>query len=401
MRGLMEPRGIKRRAEKTEAAEPQNKLPHAAPSLPTEPALYSGPFPFYRRPSELGCFSLDAQRQYHGDARALRYYSPPPTNGPGPNFDLRDGYPDRYHPRDEEVREGLDHLLRWLLEHRGQLEGGPSWLAGAIVTWRGHLTKLLTTPYERQEGWQLAASRFQGTLYLSEVETPAARAQRLARPPLLRELMYMGYKFEQYMCADKPGSSPDPSGEVNTNVAFCSVLRSRLGNHPLLFSGEVDCTDPHAPSTQPPTCYVELKTSKEMHSPGQWRGFYRYKLLKWWAQSFLPGVPNVVAGFRNPEGFVCSLKTFPTMEMFEHVRNDHDGWNPSVCMNFCAAFLSFAQSTVVQDDPRLVHLFSWEPGGPVTVSVHRDAPYAFLPTWYVEAMTPDLPSPPETPSPKD
>lgn len=78
---------------------------------------------------------------------------------------------------------------------------GPGWLAGAIVTWRGHLTKLLTTPYERQEGWQLAASRFQGTLYLSEVETPAARAQRLARPPLLRELMYMGYKFEQYMCA--------------------------------------------------------------------------------------------------------------------------------------------------------------------------------------------------------
>ncbi|KAF6113540.1 decapping exoribonuclease [Phyllostomus discolor] len=213
--------------------------------------------------------------------------------------------------------------------------------------------------------------------------------------------MYMGYKFEQYMCADKPGGSPDPSGEVNTNVAFCSVLRSRLGNHPLLFSGEVDCTDPQAPSPQPPTCYVELKTSKEMHSPGQWRSFYRHKLLKWWAQSFLLGVPNVVAGFRNPEGFVCSLKTFPTMQMFEHVRNDRDGWNPSVCMNFCAAFLSFAQNTVIQDDPRLVHLFSWEPGGPVTVSVHRDVPHAFLPTWYVEAMTQDLPSTPKTPSPKD
>lgn len=261
----MDRRETKRRAEEADVAEPRNKLARPALSLPTDPALYSGPFPFYRRPSELGCFSLDAQRQYHGDAHALRYYSPPPTYGQGPKFDLRDGYPDRYQPRDEEVREGLDHLLRWLLDHRGQLEGGPGWLAGAIVTWRGHLTKLLTTPYEQQEGWQLAASRFQGTLYLSEVETPAARAQRLARPPLLRELMYMGYKFEQYMCADKPESSPDPSGDVNTNVAFCSVLRSRLGNHPLLFSGEVDCTDPQAPSTQPPTCYVELKTAKEMH----------------------------------------------------------------------------------------------------------------------------------------
>lgn len=271
----MEPRGPKRRAGRTEAAGPWSKLARPARSLRTEPALYRGPFPFYRSPSELGCFSLDAQRQYHGDARALRYYSPPPAHGPGPDFDLRDGYPDRYKPRDEEVRERLDHLLRWVLEHRHRLEGGPGWLAGATVTWRGHLTKLLTTPYERQEGWQLAASRFQGTLYLSEVETPAARAQRLARPPLLRELMYMGYKFEQYMCADKPGGSPDPSGEVNTNVAFCSVLRSRLGTHPLLFSGEVDCVNPQAPSTQPPACYVELKTSKEMHTPGQWRTFYR------------------------------------------------------------------------------------------------------------------------------
>uniref|UniRef100_A0A452U977 Decapping nuclease n=1 Tax=Ursus maritimus TaxID=29073 RepID=A0A452U977_URSMA len=245
----MDRRENKRRAERVDGADPRNKLPSPASSLPTDPALYSGPFPFYRRPSELGCFSLDAQRQYHGDAQALRYYSPPPTNDQGPNFDLRDGYPDRYQPRDEEVQERLDHLLRWLLDHRGKLEG--------------------------------------------------------------------------------------------------------------------------------------------------------HKLLKWWAQSFLLGVPNVVAGFRNPEGFVCSLKTFPTMEMFEYVRNDRDGWNPSVCMNFCAAFLSFAQNTVVQDDPRLVHLFSWEPGSPVTVSKHRDAPYAFLPMWYVEAVTRDLPSAPKTPSPKD
>ncbi|XP_027732309.1 decapping and exoribonuclease protein isoform X2 [Vombatus ursinus] len=397
----MEPQGAKRGAGemKDGATGGPPKWTRPAPSLPTDASLYAGPFPFYRRPSELGCFSLDSERRYHGDSRALRYFAPPPAHGSAPDFDLREGYPERYRPRDEETQEGLDHLLRWLLEHRGQLEGGPGWLAGAVVTWRGHLTKLLTTPYELREGWQLAASRLQGTLYLSEVETPAARAQRLAHPPFLRELMYMGYKFEQYMCADTPGGSPDPSGEVNTNVAFCSVLRSQLGTHPLLFSGEVDCTDPKAPSTQPPACYVELKTSKEMHSPGQWRSFYRHKLLKWWAQSFLPGVPRVVAGFRDPEGSVRSLRTFPTMEMFELIRADREGWNPSVCMNFCAAFLSFAQSTVTQDDPRLVHLFSWEPGGPVTVSIHHDAPYAFLPTWYVDAVTQDFPSPAKTPCP--
>lgn len=120
----MDRRENKRKLENVEVeCEPRNKLTSPASSLPTDPALYTGPFPFYGRPSELGCFSLDAQRQYHGDAQALRYYSPPPTNDQGPNFDLRDGYPDRYQPRDEELQEGLDHLLHWLLDHRGKLEG--------------------------------------------------------------------------------------------------------------------------------------------------------------------------------------------------------------------------------------------------------------------------------------
>lgn len=101
------------------------------------------------------------------------------------------------------------------------------------MTWRGHLTKLLTTPYERQEGWQLAASRFQGTLYLSEVETLAAQAQRLARPPLLRELMYMGYKFEQYMCAGEScpcsvAPFPSPRLRVSTPTAASLLVQTNL-----------------------------------------------------------------------------------------------------------------------------------------------------------------------------
>lgn len=78
------------------------------------------------------------------------------------------------------------------------------------------------------------------------------------------------------LCAlDSPDGIPDPTGVVNTNEAFCTVIRSRLGTHSLLFSGEVDCTDPRSPSPNPPACYVELKTSKVMHSPAQRRNFYR------------------------------------------------------------------------------------------------------------------------------
>ncbi|XP_066472620.1 decapping and exoribonuclease protein isoform X1 [Tiliqua scincoides] len=366
-------------------------------TLPVTPSKYDAPFPFYRRPAEVGRFSLDAQRCYHGDARQLRYYAPPPIEGPSPGFDLRDGYRDRYVRRDESVHEGLEHLLRWVAQNQKQLlsedKGRP--VNADFVTWRGHLTKVLTTPYETQEGWLLAVSLFGGTLYISEVETEAARRQREQRPEMLKELMYMGYKFEQYMCADSPDGTPDPTGVVNTNEAFCTVIRSRLGTHSLLFSGEVDCTDPRSLSPNPPACYVELKTSKVMHSPAQRKNFYRHKIIKWWAQSFLPGVSRIVAGYRGPDGTVVGLETFETMKIFQLIREDPGCWKPAVCMNFCAAFLAFMKQVVTEDNPKLVHLFSWEPGHPISFTVHQNSNYTFLPDWYVEALSME-----KTPTPR-
>ncbi|XP_044275645.1 decapping and exoribonuclease protein [Varanus komodoensis] len=368
-------------------------------TLPVTPSQYDASFPFYRRPAEIGQFSLDAQRCYHGDARQLRYYVPPPAEGPSPGFDLRDGYCDRYVRRDESIREGLEHLLRWIAQNRKQLrtEDKGRALNADFVTWRGHLTKVLTTPYETQDGWLLAVSLFRGTLYISEVETETARRQREQRSDLLKELMYMGYKFEQYMCADTPDGVSDPTGVVNTNEAFCTVIRTRLGTHSLLFSGEVDCTDPRSPWPGPPSCYVELKTSKPMHSPAQRRNFYRQKMVKWWAQSFLPGVPRIVVGYRSPDGSVVGLETFETMKIFQFIREDPHCWKPAVCMNFCAAFLAFVKQVVTEDNPKLVHLFAWEPGRPVSFTVHRDSEHTFLPDWYVETLSTEKPPTPGTP----
>lgn len=79
----------------------------------------------------------------------------------------------------------------------------PSALDADFVTWRGHLTKLLTTPYETREGWLLAVTRFRGTLYISEVETEAARREQENRTERHDQMMYWGYKFEQYTCAGR------------------------------------------------------------------------------------------------------------------------------------------------------------------------------------------------------
>ncbi|TRY56739.1 hypothetical protein DNTS_027365, partial [Danionella cerebrum] len=321
-------------------------------SLSVLPHLYDRAFPLYQQPVELGCFSLDAKRSFFNDDRQLRYFVDP---GKWLEFDLRDGYHSRFIRRDETVKEKLDHLLKWILQNQHKTHPKDSSKGRAVdvdfVTWRGHLTKVLTTPYERQEGWAMAATLFNGTIYLSEVETEEARASREARTDRDQEMMYWGYKFEQYMCAEKVEGAPDPGGVVNTNEAFCTVVQTRLVCHTLLFSGEVDCRlkDPKAPPA--PGCYVELKTSAEIRTSKQRSNFLRYKLIKWWAQSFLPGVPLIVAGFRDKDGIVASVETFKTSKISQMIKSEYETWKPTVCMNFCNDFLSFVKSVVREDNP--------------------------------------------------
>ncbi|XP_051905505.1 decapping and exoribonuclease protein [Hippocampus zosterae] len=364
-------------------------MPPSAQSLSTSRDLYERDFPLYKQPVEVGSFSLDSERRFFNDRRQLRYYVEPEKS---PHFDLRDGYVDRYIKRDESVKEKLDHILRWILANRTKLTGRSEASSSSgfdvdFVTWRGHLTKLLTTPYETREGWLLAVTKFKGTLYISEVETDAARRDRETRTGRHQEMMYWGYKFEQFMCADKMDGSPDSSGVVNTNEAFCTVVQTRLSDHRLLFSGEVDCRDkdPNAPA--PPACYVELKTSAEISTPKQRSNFYRFKLLKWWAQSFLPGVPRVVAGFRDDDGVVISVETFHISKISRLIKAEDRCWKPTVCMNFCSDFLTFVKCVATEDDPRVVYLFCWNPRCDVTYSVHRDSSYSFLPDWYVREMS--------------
>ncbi|XP_068434694.1 decapping and exoribonuclease protein isoform X2 [Clinocottus analis] len=304
---------------------------------------------------------------------------------------LQDGYKDRYIKKDENKKEKLDHILRWILANKSKLNSkamaaSSCALDSDFVTWRGHLTKLLTTPYETREGWLLAVTRFRGTLYISEVETEVSQRERENRAERHKEMMYWGYKFEQYTCADSIHSLPDPGGVVNTNEAFCTVVQTRLADHRLLFSGEVDCRDKD-PNTPAPACYVELKTSVEICTPKQRSSFHRFKLLKWWAQSFLPGVPRVVAGFKDEEGVVVTVETFPISKISQLIKNEHNCWKPTVCMNFCCDFLSFVKQIATEDNPSVVYLFSWEPRRDVTFSVHRDSQYSFLPHWYVSEMT--------------
>ena len=64
-----------------------------------------------------------------------------------------------------------------------------------------------------------------------------------------RSQMYYGYAFESYCTCEMPNTRgprspkhpPGWGGDVNTNVQWCSVVRTKLGDRRMIIGGEVDC----------------------------------------------------------------------------------------------------------------------------------------------------------------
>jgi len=67
---------------------------------------------------------------------------------------------------------------------------------------------------------------------------------------------------------------------------------------------------------------------------------YERKLLKFWAQSFLLGVPKIIVGFRTREGILQRLEELETHSIPGWVKRYGKGtWDGNICINFAAAFL--------------------------------------------------------------
>ena len=67
---------------------------------------------------------------------------------------------------------------------------------------------------------------------------------------------------------------------------------------------------------------------------------YERKLLKFWIQSFLLGVPKIIVGFRSKDGILERLEELETSAIPGMVKNKGKGsWDGNVCVGFAAGFL--------------------------------------------------------------
>ncbi|KAI5833705.1 hypothetical protein K523DRAFT_342151 [Schizophyllum commune Tattone D] len=406
--GVDKPENKTRRLATSTDASSSATQPPAGPEVHLafpDPAKPAGRPPTFQQPSPLVSFSYTPARKLEFTNAALKYYIPPPRSG----LRLDYGY-ERWVRRPEE-RGRLDGLLK---AYSRVLERGGAGQIG-IVSWRGVMTKILTAPYEDRDGWDLNVMFVDGTLYLEEHLSDAKLKEKNDMEPRHRKMSYYGYAFESYCTSETPQraterpphvapDAPFPwGGDVDTNVQWCSVVKTKLGDTRMVIGGEVDCVEGHYSHSRTNN-FVELKTSMAIRGASDQAKFEK-KLLKFYFQSFLLGVPKIVVGFRTPAGVIREIQDFKTMEIPRMVRGKPGAWDPTVCLAWGERFFGWLRERIgdASDDqpnatsihqPAAVWRVRFVPKSGVTVSRLDTEGVAdveggedrvgFLPRWYWE-----------------
>jgi len=298
-----------------------------------------------RRPKEIACFSYDEDHRLHLDESSLRYYYPPRLPA-----DLNHGF-ESFEKLDDAADEHLDALLDTIIAF--EKETGAKCEAD-IITWRGMMTKILTAPFDKMNGFEMNATFFQGTLFIEENNAYKHEQKRIQQnqraPPGMASqdrMTFWGYKFETLSVIPDiwdatPRSFIESRGDhtVNNKAQYCSVVRTGIGKIKLVIGGEVDAVwDCKPDKADDPINWVELKTTAEICNDRD-LAKYEQKLLKFWAQSFLLGVPKIIVGFRDRDGQLRHLEELETHSIPGKVSKSGRGsWDGNICINFAAAFL--------------------------------------------------------------
>lgn len=120
------------------------------------------------------------------------------------------------------------------------------------------------------------------------------------------------------------------------------MVRTAIDDVVLCLGGEVDCiwdAKPADPSSRPIN-WVELKTCAEIRNPNDELWFKEKKLMKFWIQSYLLGVPKLVVGFRDRQGRLRKIDEMETAMIPRMVNSDpRVRWSADGCVDFAARFL--------------------------------------------------------------
>ena len=218
------------------------------------------------------------------------------------------------------------------------------------------------------------------------------KAQRIEVHEIMKQSCSWGFKFEQYMTSDNPKeANPDgPLPPVIEPEAFSCVFKGKIGNFSVIYGADVDgfkisdsarnCQDKVNLDLNQETI-VEFKTRKRFEHSGHEKTFRRFKILEWWAQSHLVGIPKIVCGIGDSTGIVSEVKEFNVADL---PILGSQFWNSNVCMNFLQKFLGFVKTVLDDLEEETVVEFDFDRHSKLVtqkVNTSFDQEF-FLPKWF-------------------
>ena len=123
------------------------------------------------------------------------------------NFDLSEGIESAVRKEKSARNEKLDKLLEWILMNKTTFsvngeESPLHTLSTNFVCFRGLLTTLMCTPYEKREDWEFVALKYKETIYLCRIETEQQRLFEQRKNDRQKHMESWGFKFEQFVLSD-------------------------------------------------------------------------------------------------------------------------------------------------------------------------------------------------------
>lgn len=295
-------------------------------SLDIRPNFEPKRFPTISLPKIIGHYSTDKNDDYKADASMCKYLYQADARK-HVRFDLNLGY-ELAVRQPYEVQESLDNLLSCIAQNMNKFKDGNR-LKHDFVCFRGHLKKIMSTPYNGD--WIILATNYRGTVYFCERQTDAKR--ELERDEYMKLVSAYGRKFEQYMLTSDPSAAPDTDLPVHESEGFYCLYETRLNGKKLLYAAEMDGIESDQAvdfekADLNKLSFVELKCKRRGEKEHQRTFFRKRKLLEWWCQSFLVTVDKIIVGHRNEDGVVDEIgellvKDIPqTAKVCKH-RNTH------------------------------------------------------------------------------
>ncbi|XP_053967051.1 decapping nuclease DXO homolog [Anastrepha ludens] len=364
------------------------------------------PFPQIEKPRPIGYFSVvgGILREYENSAQQLHYYrQPSPKKFP---LDLNEGLQEAIKKPESVYDEGLDHILKFIFDHRDRLtkplassEGSLRSLYAEFVCWRGLLRLLMCTPYEYRSDWSIAVTRFNGTFYLWKRDTDQEKMQRAKESVQQRTFASYGFKFEQYCLSESPFLEPNATGPVDECSEFSCVFTTKLGGLDVLYGAEMDGIISEQPvvlegenaTSLDNLKFIEVKVRQGNLNRNQLQSYNRHKTRNWWCQSFLVGIQDIYVGLRNERGLVDRIEH---TEVRVLPKQGVAHWTPNVCVTFLIEFLNRIRSLMADVNcPYTTFEFYFNSSrGTITYErIKGKSEHSFLPDFYIELMHPKQP----------